>query len=104
MILKEERIFKEERDWANSPIKELRDYAEEFLPIPNLQCDVPQKWAGCDKEGQPFQTSWNEQTGEWTFSISYNIYGMGNGVWEFNDVMKKYIEKIIIDEGWSELE
>lgn len=89
-------------EWDKSEIEELREYAEEFRLIPNARIYFPTEWDGCDKTDMPFETSWNEETGEWAFAISYNLYGEGSQIFEFDDVMEKYIEKIVISEYCGE--
>lgn len=89
-------------EWGKSNIPELREYADEFRPVPRFACDMPEKWDGCDMPGKEFETRWNPDTGEWVFACTYNLRSYGFGMMYFDDFIEKYIERVDVEEYWGE--
>ena len=79
-------------EWDKSEIEELRPFKDDYWYIPNR-----------NKLGNPIDTSWNEQTGEWSFEVEVNASHNSDNE-DFVCDMKKYIEKILSYEYMGEYE
>lgn len=90
--------------WGSSEHPVLRDFGldEDASAIPTNHCSFPAKWDGCDEEGGEYETSWNEQSGEWIFACSVNRIRC-NVLRDFDeDIVPLIIERFIKYETWIE--